>query len=345
VALLLLLGPCLGTACTRANPAFTGRAGSVDAAADAPELDAGFSAPPDLSGPPELPADAALDLASADAPAASSPDVLTTSPDAPGDVSAPDTMIAIDAVPVGSADASVPLDSAADVVAIDLSSGLIGYWRLDDGVGATVLHDSSGHGNHGKFEGPLTGTRWVAGHFGQGFELVQSDRSFGIRVEASDEIAKLQRYTVAAWIFRPSSRPSDYCAIISREVGSSDAEVFNMSISKDYLKAYGPDRNSDTGSVTTASSPTPAPLNVWVHVAATFDGTTIRVYQDGVLKGSDTYTDPLPTTSTPLYLATNKNSSFDEPFLGVLDEVMLYDRALPAAAIAALAQGNRPPIP
>ena len=118
--------------------------------------------------------------------------------------------------------------------------------------------------------------------------------------------------------------------------------MFNMMVSKDYLKAYGPDRDSATGSVTTASTPTVAPLNVWFHAAATFDGSQIRIYQDGVEQGFDTWTSPLPSATAPLYLATKKVINYAHPFIGLLDEVMLYDRALPPEAIAALARANVP---
>ena len=53
----------------------------------------------------------------------------------------------------------------------------------------------------------------------------------------------------------------------------------------------------------------------------------------------------MPQSGTPLYLATKKVINYAHPFLGALDEVLLYDRALPPEAIAALARGERPPVP
>jgi hypothetical protein len=123
--------------------------------------------------------------------------------------------------------------------------------------------------------------------------------------------------------------------------------VFDMSVSLDKLQAYAPDRTID--GVSAAASSKQAPVNTWFHAAATFDGQRIRLYQDGVLEASLAWAQPLPDSDQPLYIGTNKNDSGNNdshhPWEGDLDEVLLYDVALPDAAIAALAAGQRPPVP
>jgi hypothetical protein len=334
--------------CTGPNPLFEpsdSGAGEVLAPADgrpAPDAGTGVDAAADAAG--EGAADA---MTAADAPVDAGPDLpaadVSPTPDAPApDAPAPDAP----AADASALDAPAPADGAADLPPpVELVAGLLGYWRFDEADGARTLRDSSGRGNAGVFEGSSSGTAFVPGKFGRGFELATPDRNFGIRVTATAAIQALQRYTLAAWVYRRQNTPSEYCGIISRQIDGKDAEVFNMMVSKDYLKAYGPDRDSSTGTVTTASTPTTTPLNVWFHAAATFDGNRIRIYQDGVERGYDTWTAPLPPASTPVYLATKKVVNYAHPFIGVLDEVLLYDRALPPEAILALARGDRPPVP
>jgi Concanavalin A-like lectin/glucanases superfamily len=298
---------------------------------------------PDVDGP--MATEAQVDFAEV----AAVPDA----PDAPTDVPAVEDA-AVDAEPdvaqpdLPGPDASQLIDAPAPDLAPptpELVAGLLGYWRFDEADGARTMRDSSGRGHDGIFEGTSVGTGFVAGKFGRAFELTTPDRDFGIRVAASLAIRAIQHYTLAAWVYRRRNTAPEYCGIISRQIDNEDREVFNMMVSKDYLKAYGPDRDSATGSVTTASTPTVAPLDVWFHAAATFDGTRIRIYQDGVEQGFDDWTSPLPPASAPLYLATKKVISYAHPFIGLLDEVLLYDRALPPEAIAALARGERPAVP
>src|SRR5262245_12900004 len=45
---------------------------------------------------------------------------------------------------------------------VDVTSGILGLWKLDEGVGE-VAADSSGNGHHGTLEG---GASWTDGRFG-----------------------------------------------------------------------------------------------------------------------------------------------------------------------------------
>ena len=74
------------------------------------------------------------------------------------------------------------------------------------------------------------------------------------------------------------------------------------------------------------------PTNVWMHLAATFDGATFRFYTNGVLCGTGTGT--LGTTNTdPM---TNGSAGGCVGFPGLLDEVALYNRALSPVEIQAI---------
>ena len=78
---------------------------------------------------------------------------------------------------------------------------------------------------------------------------------------------------------------------------------------------------------------------VWYHAAFTYDGSTVRVYLDGKQKASESYAGVLNTTSAPLLIGAvggPGNSGFD----GLIDEVMVFDRALSAGEVAQLAVRN-----
>jgi len=76
----------------------------------------------------------------------------------------------------------------------------------------------------------------------------------------------------------------------------------------------------------------------WTHVAASYDGSTLRVYQDGVAVGSQGASGAISgSSSIPLWLGGNPSGASDRPFDGSIDDVRLYDRALDGDAIEALA--------
>ncbi|MCW3103444.1 MAG: hypothetical protein JWO09_1884 [Bacteroidetes bacterium] len=72
------------------------------------------------------------------------------------------------------------------------------------------------------------------------------------------------------------------------------------------------------------------PLNTWVHVAATWDGTYARVYYNGVLTGSTFVSGTFPTTTNEVRIGANfPNESFD----GKIDNLRIWNVAKTEAEI------------
>jgi hypothetical protein len=79
---------------------------------------------------------------------------------------------------------------------------------------------------------------------------------------------------------------------------------------------------------------TALPADTWFHVAGTFDGSTIRIYLNGVLDGSAPSSRYPKSGNTPLRLGARGND-LATPFAGVLDEVRLWSVARTTAEIQA----------
>src|SRR5262249_14594591 len=70
-------------------------------------------------------------------------------------------------------------------------------------------------------------------------------------------------------------------------------------------------------------------LNTWTHLAATYDGATLRLYINGTQVGSAARAGTLATSTNPLQIGGD--SIFGQFFQGTIDEVRSYYTALPAA--------------
>ena len=75
----------------------------------------------------------------------------------------------------------------------------------------------------------------------------------------------------------------------------------------------------------------------WHHVVATYNGSRVRIYLDGVLKQEIAQTLQMRGNNLPLNIGRANNGSYF--FNGWLDEVAVYPTALPAQTI--LAHYNR----
>ena len=87
---------------------------------------------------------------------------------------------------------------------------------------------------------------------------------------------------------------------------------------------------SDLGISGTAATP----LNAWTHLAATYDGTTQRLFVNGVQVATKAMTGPIKVSTGALRFGGN-NTWNDEWFAGLLDELRVYNRALTATEIQA----------
>jgi hypothetical protein len=87
-----------------------------------------------------------------------------------------------------------------------------------------------------------------------------------------------------------------------------------------------------------ARSAAPLEPGLWQHVAYVLDATGSRLYVDGAAVGEG----PAPATNrTPILGFIGSMDGYRNLFQGALDELRLYDRALTAAEVAALASGDR----
>ncbi|MFN8061346.1 MAG: DUF6605 domain-containing protein [Vicinamibacterales bacterium] len=208
-------------------------------------------------------------------------------------------------------------DQAASFVAsfTDLGGsggGLVAAWGANEGAGTTLV-DNSGHGHTGL----VTNGTWTAGRFGQALAFAgSSDASLGdIDVTAS--------FTLMAWMKTHSLYAGSCGALVMK------AFDYGLEICSGQLSARlgsGSAWSSAASAVVSNSD-----LDVWTHVAMTYDGVTLRLYLNGTLVSSTTGSHA--TNDMPLMIG--RWSPPSEYWSGAVDEVRLYDRFLTAAEIQA----------
>src|SRR5690606_29832260 len=80
-------------------------------------------------------------------------------------------------------------------------------------------------------------------------------------------------------------------------------------------------------------------VDTWHHVAMTYDGTTARLYADGVEVSNNTKTYNLVLSVAHIGKHVNSSGWWS----GTIDDVRIYDRALSAAEVAALMNASPQP--
>jgi hypothetical protein len=208
----------------------------------------------------------------------------------------------------------------AGVVPAAAQTGLVAAYAFDEATGTTVT-DSSGLGNTGSISGA---TRVAAGKFGGALSF--DGTSNWVTVPHSASLSLTNGMTVEAWI--QTSSPTNWrCVAMKERSGGLSYALYAGDISgraAGYIR-----RTSDID----ATASTVLPVNVWVHVATTYDGATLRTYVNGAQVASRAVTGNIVTSTSPLRIGGD--SIWGEYFTGLIDEVRIYNRALTAAQLQA----------
>src|SRR5262249_42596446 len=73
------------------------------------------------------------------------------------------------------------------------------------------------------------------------------------------------------------------------------------------------------------------PVNTWSHLASTFDGSALRLYVNGIQVASRAQSVPIQTSSGALTIGGD--GLYGQFWIGKIDEVRIYNRALTATEI------------
>jgi hypothetical protein len=201
------------------------------------------------------------------------------------------------------------------------ATGLVAAYSFDAGSGTTVA-DASGRGN----AGIVSGATWTtAGRNNGGLSFDGVNDLVTVADAASLDLAGAM--TLSAWV-RPSALGSSWRTVLVKEQPGN--LVYAL-----YANAENgrPSGHVFAGSDQFAVGSAPLALNAWSHLAATWDGSLLRLYVNGTQVGSRSLTGTMPASSGALRIGGN--TVWPEWFAGVLDDVRVYDRALSAAEIQA----------
>ena len=142
-------------------------------------------------------------------------------------------------------------------------------------------------------------------------------------------------YTLEVWMY-PTANPgaSTWTGIFNREDGSGGSrDGYNIYLNGSASNTlYLATERFFTGSATQIGYTYNDSdlLNIWHHVVVTYDGTTLRLYRNGVQLNSATSTGNITNTSKTLEIGRRGGGSY---FNGRLNGQKIYNKALTASEI------------
>jgi len=182
----------------------------------------------------------------------------------------------------------------------------------DDG---SYARDRSGYGNHGT----IYGAARVGGKIGMALSFDGVDDY----VDCGNEIKPINQITFGAWV-KLTALNKRQCIIKKTRV-ADNVYGFMLAVNNDNKIAYYiyTDTWHGAWSFTTYVIDTN-----WHHIMATWDGSVMKVYIDGVQDPSTmALTGAMAGATVPTWVGMEP-FAYGSPFSGIIDEVRIYNRAL-----------------
>jgi Concanavalin A-like lectin/glucanases superfamily/EPTP domain/PKD domain len=226
--------------------------------------------------------------------------------------------------------------------------GLIAYYPFNGNA-----NDESGNGNNGIVHG-ATLIEDRCGNPNSAYSFNGQDTY--IEVPDSPSLDITGPISLATWVKadfdqyfrvglidkRPGIEPSGGYDLVMSGEGEEKYAGFDLVVSNSPLPSIFGSVGSNTG----------VNDNKWHHIVGTYDSTYMKIYIDGILQNSVEYNNGYVANDVPLYISLfpygYNDGHGNEPNIlnGLMDEVMIYNRALSADEIQELYTDcpNSPPI-
>ncbi|MFC5270243.1 LamG-like jellyroll fold domain-containing protein [Adhaeribacter terreus] len=206
-------------------------------------------------------------------------------------------------------------------------TGLVAHWEMED-VGGMTLTDATANGNHATTVGNPTK---VTGIYGQALQLNGSSQYATAPSSASLNVGNA--LTLAAWI-RPSRSGSRQ--VVLKKGTTADGYELGLTGSRRIIFTLN-EVSADGDFKITSSDLHPIDGTTWMHIAATYDGATMKLYLNGTLEKSETVDSPSPINSNNQPFSIGAKSDGGSRLQGTIDDARVYNVALNATEISALA--------
>ena len=182
----------------------------------------------------------------------------------------------------------------------------VAYWRFDEGGGPTA-YDSSGNGNHGT----LNGGSWVKGKFGKALRFDGTVN--GVSSALSPTFSSNGSWSITYWVMPKALGVQNNHMRIDN---SSTYRLVPYMTSGNEFHMWTNDNDLGSGII--------ASVDTWYHIAATYNGTTMIIYVNGVARNSANVSLAAATLNRMYYIGSDTGGNKTN---AIIDDVRIYNYA------------------
>jgi hypothetical protein len=192
--------------------------------------------------------------------------------------------------------------------------GLAGHWRFDDS-----LQDEFGNNNGTWHDTNSSGCTYTDGLDAKALSFDGTDDC--VEITSPSSVLNCSTITMSAWAKPVSSYSNGF--IINRQM--TNPGTYGLWVSYDKWNAVV---KLSTSQICIVTSDEDVICNQWTHIAATYDGSELKLYINGVLKKTLADISGTIDQSNPGRLTIGSHPTYVSCFDGLIDDVRIYRTSL-----------------
>jgi len=207
----------------------------------------------------------------------------------------------------------------------------VGYWRFDEGSG-NEAKDSSGNGN----DGVINGARFVPGPVDNALEFDGANDY--VQVSDSPSLDINSQISMELWFY--PKEPNLHHFLIDK-LGTNNVRAYRLQITgnsgtdsfgNDYVEnsiLFGISHNNVNVIYLATTADHPVTVNKWNHIAATFDGATMKIILNGIRVSEGKSQGNIAQNNNDLLIGVDYDipGNADYYSKGIIDEVRISNIA------------------
>jgi len=246
---------------------------------------------------------------------------------------------------------AITLQSIAGTILIAASTQALAYMednlliRYDFNKGrGSITSDQTGLGYDANLQGnatfidndPWEETTGMA-KFGNAIKFDGVGDYLNIKSAFHNDRLNLDKVAIAAWI-RPAAAGSGKQYLVSK-LNHAARTGYALAIDNHTGFLHAEIYLDGSASISEVISSTTIPNDIWTHVVASFDGSSIKLYLNGMLNNSTSSNGSIAASAEEFTIGALSGSSPSKGFRGAIDELRLYS-SISAADVTILANAD-----
>ncbi|MBK7858939.1 MAG: LamG domain-containing protein [Archangiaceae bacterium] len=208
------------------------------------------------------------------------------------------------------------------------------YLRFADARGAKAADETAHFEGTFSSAGITYGAPGALKHDTNAAITLSGDTGVGVSMPKGFDFAGQQPFSIELWVQQTEKQGFGFG--VDHENWAQSREGWVVLLGGLQGPSVGIERRGIAGGVNGSVVNGPElSLNEWHHVVFTYDGKTLASYVDGKVTGLNDTDKALAASEVPWFIGNCIGCGSSNGIIGSLDEVALYEHALPACSVAA----------